>query len=245
VPTVRTANGSAGSNGLAAQAVTLPSGWLAGDVVIGCIIARNTGTPNTWTVDQGFTKDVDAENSGDSTNGHAYCHFSKVMAGNESNPTLTYGGGTNSRFAYAVAAIRPSSGGLLSINNRGTPVVTTVATSTTIANPSVAATGSATGLSSVVILTCDAVAAVTGSIVAVTPTSWVIPTLGQVSSAGGTTAATRAVCAAVTTRDAQSGTVSPTTWSFTQTSGTFWQGETGHYLIQETARPPSLVVGRW
>ena len=244
MPTVRTANGSAGTNGLAAQVVTLPSGWLPGDVVIGCIISRNTGTPNTWTVDQGFTKDADAENSGDATNGHAYCHFSKVMAGGESNPTLTYGGGTNSRFAYQTVAIRPTFGGILTINQRATPTVTTTAAAT-LANPAATAAGGAQGVTSVVLTTlASGSSTATAAIVPVTPSSWAIPTLGSISGTGGGATGTRTVAAAVATRDAQSGTVSPGTWSFSQTSATTWIGETGHYLIAE-AGFPRLVMGSW
>lgn len=244
MPTTRSASSSAGTTQIGALVTTFPTGAVAGDVVLYAANIRNTLTPGTWTVDQGFTVGAQGENSGDATVGHTRATFYKILVGGESAPTLQWS--DTGRWSWAGICIRPSSSGVLSINAGPTSFEETGTGGTTIASP--AATATVSGVTSVLFTSVtSATANVAGLITATAPTSWVIPTNGQAGTASGTTNATRQLTSATAALDGQSGTVSPTAWSYSQTGATTWRGIVWHYLIAETvtAGLPPLVQGRW
>lgn len=224
-------NGGSGVTG--SYPVTLPTGWLAGDLVlvqvtIGSLAATGLASLTGWTITH-----VSDQNSGGGQ--HTTAIAARVMQSGDTNPTFTGSGG--GKWAWSAIAIQPGATETLSIGVDATVKVTTT-TSTTLAAPN--ATTTTTSDVSVLFYGTKASASAATAIVATVPTGW---TKGAESSTNvGTTNATRQVESAVAYKNAAGGTQTPGTGTVAPTTCQ----NAYHYRIVGTATstplPPPITL---
>ena len=97
------------------QAVTLPTGWQAGDF---CVIGGRVGSSSgAWTDPAGWTV-INTANY--VTGGYSFAFYYRILQAGDTNPTLTFG--TSSTWVWVSEAVFSSAGLALSFDAQGAAV---------------------------------------------------------------------------------------------------------------------------
>lgn len=199
---LRAASGGFNNTAGTSVAVTLPTGWQAGDWCAVIISINNTtGGFNTLT---GWTERADHQNF--TSSNFTTLVATRILQAGDANPTFVET--ASGKYSWCAIALQPGAGETISEDGFSATGENQGDGTTHAAGALIAAAGNVT---SVVV---NAMRAVNNAATAVTttpPTNWTEPTNGDQSTNAGTTAALRQVSTSVSYRTDQSGTITPGT----------------------------------
>jgi hypothetical protein len=226
VATFVAASGGSSTATSGSVTMTLPTGWAAGDLIVGVFDTIVTGTskvPAGWSM----LRDSDS-----SAIAYRTSIFYRVMQSGDTAPVITVTG----KSSWNMIAFRPGAGNTLAWDTSN--AATDTASGTTIAGPALAAaTGTVSGIS-VIVTNGRAVGTGVTAITTTAASTWTEPTNGDQSTAAGTTTALRQIFSEVAYKLAVSGTVTPGNATLSASSA----ASSTHILLKELA-PSDLTSG--